>query len=115
MSSMPECIKCGEYIHSGFVVCENCNDELPTIRAELSAIRAENARLRYSIRAAWIPVTEKLPDERGYYLAAGKWFTDVNWTTVLYFDDDQEWYSGQSLRRSTTHWRPLPAHPQEQP
>ncbi len=71
----------------------------------------ENARLTAEVEAAWIPVTERLPDERGYYLAAGKWFTDKNWITLLYFDDDQEWYSGQSVRRSTTHWRPLPAHP----
>lgn len=45
MSTLPECIKCGNYIHSGFVVCDTCNDELPTIRTELTQLRAENAAL----------------------------------------------------------------------
>lgn len=70
---------------------------------ELTALRAENA---------WIPVTERLPKDRGYYLAVVRsYLGDAEWVQGLYYDGSQDWYSSQNLRRSPTHWRPLPAPP----
>lgn len=63
--------------------------------------------------ARWVSVEDRLPDERGYYLASGAYLTGDKWIDKLYFDDDQEWYSHQSLRRSTTHWMPLPPAPEQ--
>lgn len=81
---------------------------VPIARLELAKALAEAESTQ-----AWIPVTERLPEERGYYLTAGAYLNNVKWVDRLYFDDDQEWYSGQSLRRSTTHWQLLPPPPEQ--
>lgn len=78
MSTLPECVKCGNYIHSGFVVCDQCNDDLPTMRAELAAWKAEalaareyidmleiNAKFVYKespVRLAYLAA--RVPDEQ---------------------------------------------------
>ena len=42
MAAQPECRRCGDYVHSGLVVCEECSGIL---KDEMRALRAENARL----------------------------------------------------------------------
>lgn len=59
--------------------------------------------------AAWIPVTEKLPDDDITVMIAGKMDEPV-W---LGFHDDTGWYSvdAMPLRNMVTHWRNLPEPP----
>lgn len=79
----------------------------------------------------WIPVTERLPDEDGDYLAIkafGKqWWYDVTrfakdgrkvniyyfereWENVWYFYDSE---LGYITTNNVTHWMPLPEPPKE--
>ena len=49
MAAQPECRRCGDYVHSGLVVCEECSgilkDEMEALRAELTDATAQVLRL----------------------------------------------------------------------
>ena len=49
MSSMPECKKCGDYIHHGPILCDECGGKL---LEERERQQAEIERLRKGIRVA---------------------------------------------------------------
>ena len=52
----------------------------------------------------WIPVTERLPEERGFYLTARKRDVFVEqWNGV--------WFSERCHLTQPTHWMPLPEPP----
>ncbi len=68
--------------------------------------------------AAWIPATERLPEWGGQYLVCttSPWMqfetVDGVHQTTYYPDNERGFeFSGDP---GVTHWRPLPAHPQEQ-
>ena len=63
MAAQPECRRCGDYVHSGLVVCEECSgilkDEMRALRTELADATAqinelneENRRLLAELEAA---------------------------------------------------------------
>ena len=79
----------------------------------------------------WIPVTERLPEDDGEYLALGNYFGW--WHAVLMFAKDGRkvdeydfherwenvWYDfdrdyGHYIYGSVTHWMPLPEPPKEE-
>ena len=49
MAAQPECRRCGDYVHSGLVVCEECSgilkDEMRALRTELADATAQIQRL----------------------------------------------------------------------
>lgn len=61
--------------------------------------------------AAWVSVAKRLPEEGGYYLAAGMYKGNISWVNELYFSDDYEWFHGGNERHSVTHWMSLPPSP----
>lgn len=71
-----------------------------------------------ALRNAWIPVTERLPEYDGTYLA----FTTSGTVTTArwYAEHDMRNYRGDFIRhmegrfhRNVTHWMPLPEPPKE--
>ena len=63
MAAQPECRRCGDYVYSGLVVCEECSgilkDEMRALRAELTdatnqinELNEENRRLLAELEAA---------------------------------------------------------------
>ena len=63
MAAQPECRRCGDYVYSGLVVCEECSgilkDEMRALRAELTdatnqinELNEENRRLLAELKAA---------------------------------------------------------------
>ena len=55
----------------------------------------------------WIPVTERLPEEKGFYLTARKRDVFVEqWNGV--------WFSERCHLAQPTHWMPLPQPPKEE-
>jgi len=50
----------------------------------------------------WIPVTERLPPERGIYIAT---VTGSNVSKSVFFDG----YTWHGFEKCVTHWQPLPA------
>ena len=76
MAAQPECRRCGDYVHSGLVVCEECSgilkDEMEALRTELTDATAqiqrlneENRRLLAELEAARElgSITYQLQDE----------------------------------------------------
>ena len=76
MAAQPECRRCGDYVHSGLVVCEECSgilkDEMRALRTELADATAqvlrlneENKRLLAELEAARElgSITYQLQDE----------------------------------------------------
>ena len=76
MAAQPECRRCGDYVHSGLVVCEECSgilkDEMEALRTELTDATAqvlrlneENKRLLAELEAARElgSITYQLQDE----------------------------------------------------
>ena len=76
MAAQPECRRCGDYVHSGLVVCEECSgilkDEMRALRAELTdateqinELNEENRRLLAELEAARElgSITYQLQDE----------------------------------------------------
>jgi len=57
----------------------------------------------------WIPVSERLPEKYGDYLAYSQG-TGVAW---MVFNYNKEWISGDEYIRNTTHWMPLPEPPED--
>ena len=64
----------------------------------------------------WIPVTERLPEERGNYIVV------INcprgqWDEICAFDGEKEWVSideyAEIATKWVTHWMPLPEPPKE--
>lgn len=54
----------------------------------------------------WIPVTERLPDKKGFYLTARKQVVHVEFfNEVIFSERNQMW--------QPTHWMPLPEPPRE--
>jgi len=73
-------------------------------------------QLQYIPPPAWIPVTERLPEENGNYLVAvkcprGKW-------VEICACDGRDWVSvdeyAEYATKWVTHWMPLPQPPKEE-
>lgn len=59
--------------------------------------------------AAWIPVSERLPEENAYVLGFDKENNDI---LVLKYSIGI-WFPTEFPERNVTHWMPLPDLPQE--
>ena len=95
---------------------------IPALCDALEKANAEIARLREAQR--WIPVSERLPTERGYYLVVVKriapdelggnntrvkimrWMGE-DWRYPVHIP---EWIN-EAITETVTHWQPLPAAP----
>lgn len=70
-----------------------------------------NARLDAEERQRWIPVTERLPEEAGYYITV---FSKGEVGQNLYMtfaDRSGKWYQNSEDTGKVTHWMPLPTPP----
>lgn len=105
-----------------FVLCNyedgGCGAESGWYHSQIEAIGAWNRRADMS---EWIPVTERLPENQGPFLARYG-FGDVSKETgqffygVLYYfyaDADPHWQH-ESAGIEITHWMPLPEPPKEE-
>ena len=66
-------------------------------------------------RSRWIPVGEKMPEERGFYLVAVKHWCDGKPVTREAFWNGADWLSCEKRVEITprvTHWMPLPEPPE---
>jgi hypothetical protein len=121
-------------IHAVVIIDELCdalekaakkNDEL--IR-ELSQLARESvkrdmalARLEAEVMAArdsmcWIPVTERLPPTEKpvqVYMPKLHMSVQTGFYTKYYGEDDGEWYEHWVASSDVTHWREIPAPPEE--
>lgn len=92
--------------------------------AELRSLRAELARLRDLCRehCRWIPVGERLPEEKGRYLATIEVYSNLSRQyerasiSIEYFDG-KRWpsveRSDEDHPHRVTHWHPLPPEPEK--
>ena len=72
----------------------------------------------------WIPVSERLPEEKGFYLVYVKaskfaWGNDIefpesNWTQITRFYDGKFLLKSGVENATVTHWQPLPEPPKEE-
>lgn len=58
----------------------------------------------------WIPVSERLPEENGYYLITVKELNYEEHVTISFFDkyDMRGWQHVHMLTEKVTAWKPLP-------
>ena len=69
-------------------------------------------------RTRWIPVSERLPEERGCYIVAVKHWYDGKPVAREAFWNGADWLSCEKRMEITprvTHWQPLPEPPKEVP
>lgn len=67
-------------------------------------------------RSRWIPVSERLPEEKGCYLVSVNHWLDGKPVTREAIWNGADWLSGEKRREITpraTHWQPLPEPPEE--
>ncbi len=86
------------------------------LKAEkVCAIVEEKGRTLLKIIPKWIPVTERLPEEYGHYLAniVGGEFAQISWAEIVYFDGKIfRWeHISTEYPEKVTHWMPLPQPP----
>ena len=77
----------------------------------IQELRRENTELRAHV-PKWISVTEKLPEEDGYYLCCIKssLFPDRIYIDILECDKSS-FEEGHIYTDTVTHWMPLPEPP----
>ena len=103
-------------IKRGVIIKGDCEDCASKTTRVIDKLHGEIAKL--SANQRWIPVTERLPVENGYYLC------DVCFSSVadcksyrrmiLYFEDNVWIDMPNCFRtRKPTHWMPLPEPPKE--
>ena len=69
-------------------------------------------QFQYMPPLAWIPVTERLPEDAGVYLCRIKSFNgDFRYTDALKYVDGFFYEQGVAIER-ITHWMPLPEPPE---
>lgn len=98
--------------------CETCYDDLEATNEKIAADNAYLIRIMQDIRNAtdsqqqqslldlreeleqyrWVPVSERLPEENGYYQVIRK---GNPWPTTRRFDTDYRWVSEDTV----THWK----------
>ena len=122
-----ELIKQLRYLAKVYSICENENmqeyklavkaadaiEELVKENESLAADLADsNERRKKNRKPQWIPVTERLPEENGSYLAFdGKvleLFYDKDWDDAAWTDPVENYMTYQP-----THWMPLPEPPKD--
>ena len=60
----------------------------------------------------WIPVTERLPEEAGYYITAFSRGEAGNNLYITFPDGSGKWYQNSEDTGEVTHWMPLPEPPE---
>lgn len=98
--------------------------DLKIANAEVEQLRAEVAKLREENR--WIPIGERMPTERAYYLAVVerlapeelggnetririmRWMGE-DWRYAYHIP---EWIN-EAITETVTHWKPLPSAPEK--
>lgn len=65
-----------------------------------------------NVPGKWIPVTERLPEENGYYLCCVKSFCFSGRTYINILKCDKDGFmEGHIYTDDVTHWMPLPEPP----
>jgi hypothetical protein len=91
------------------LACESVEREKNLARMEAEVMAACN-----SVR--WVPVTDRLPKtEKPVQVYMPKLYMSVQtgFYTKYYGEDDGEWYEHWVASGDVTHWRELPAPPEE--
>ena len=91
----------------------------PEHREHYDSIEPVNEACRMGMealeRSRWIPVGEKMPEERGCYLVAVKHWYDGKPVTKEAIWNGADWLSCEKkveITTRVTHWMPLPAPPE---
>ena len=101
-------------IANGVMMKSNCEDCASKTTRIIDKLHGENAKLREIQR--WIPVTERLPDENGYYLCV-VCVSSVNqrkeYRRMILFWEDNVWIDMTNCFRTKKplYWMPLPEPP----
>ena len=67
----------------------------------------------YSEKTRWVPVTERVPDERDFYLAVTE---DCEIWVCEFIPSVNQWWivPSDDWVQNVTHWQPLPEPPKEE-
>lgn len=100
-------------------MCSECdyevNDGILTMQKRCCSSFPECEK--FKLRPGWIPVTERLPEERMAVLCIGSkggMFISNCWRISNTAPGGKIWINGQGWR-TFTHWMPLPTPPKEEP
>lgn len=108
---------------------ENQSTHIAALQQEIEKLRGQNEQLREAaalvtkesaelLERRWIPVEERLPEDRSDVLVVAywheKWGVYMGWCAPTY----KKWYVhigiGDRNDVSVTHWMPLPEPPKEE-
>ena len=118
-------------------VCECCiGCEVESGGCDNAFVLSPKRARKYLNKPRWIPVTERLPDDGGFYIVylrplkgntdLGFTLGDLSYATEMYFDKGQMLWVGENESYNAvlsvvnteteyhiTHWMPLPEPPEE--
>lgn len=98
-------------------------DAIEELQKQLREEKVDNVNLtgwlaEEHAKHLWIPVTERLPEEYGHYLAniEGGEFAQISWAEIVYFDGKIfRWeHISTEYPEEVIHWMPLPQPPERE-
>ena len=111
---------CGHYCSNGCVMSPDGTatcEQTPLLRKAANVIEELSAKYEKALRdlvkhvelPKWIPVTERLPEQNGKYLAFA-----LKEENMMDFYDGHWMLYGLDYRRYVTHWMRIPEPPKEE-
>ena len=105
--------------HENCVLCQRAADAIDKLDTLLDGLEADNDALCETIerlkKPRWIPVTERLPVDVGYYIVYC-WDGHINRVSFAKWQKNNRlWYlSATRAYWKVSHWMPLPEPPKEE-
>ena len=113
MSSSPECIRCGDYVHHGMVLCRECFSWRP-----IETAPDEGRFLVFGGTFVHeVSDMDNAPDVPIFLVSGRRNLDSAFWSlfkvaTYVFDVADNEYYACQVV--DPTHWMPLPEPPEEE-
>lgn len=99
--------KAGGLDYDGWVDTAAILEEAANTIEKLIEVIQNHDFLESLMKPEWIPVTERLPEEDGYYLVCCQPYK-AQWVTMQHYSPDS------ALSGSVTYWMPIPEPPKEE-
>lgn len=97
----------------------DCRISAVTVQGAVDLLKEQQERIE-RFQPKWIPVSERLPEEEGGYIAyysypdgTGNKFVGPCHYSIIGFDEEWSWTNAYGFKLDVSHWMPFPEQPKE--